>query len=87
VILRVAHHPLDREVPGVAGAAEQLHCVGGDLHRDIGGEALRADEMKPSAGAAFGARRRGLDHQPGCLYLRRHVRQHEMHAYATDRSC
>ena len=39
--LGVAHHPLDREVLRVAGAAEQLHRVGGDLHRDIGGEALR----------------------------------------------
>src|SRR5271167_4332098 len=34
--LGVAHHPFNREVLRVAGAAEQLHGVGGDLHRDIG---------------------------------------------------
>src|SRR5690349_18192950 len=38
--LRVAHHPLEREVARVAGAAEQLDGVGRDLHRDVGGVAL-----------------------------------------------
>ena len=38
--LGVAHHPLDREVLGVAGAAEQLDGVGGHLHGDVGGERL-----------------------------------------------
>jgi hypothetical protein len=40
-VIFAAHHPLDREVLGVTGAAEQLHDVGGDLHRHIGGVALR----------------------------------------------
>src|SRR5690606_27258136 len=34
--LGLAHEPLDREVLGVAVAAEHLHRVGGDLHRRVG---------------------------------------------------
>ena len=33
--LGVAHHPFDREIARVARAAEQLHGVGRDFHRDI----------------------------------------------------
>ena len=39
--LCVAHHAFDREVDGLAGAAEQLHGVGGDLHRRVRCEELR----------------------------------------------
>src|SRR5215218_10942441 len=38
--LGVAHHPLDRIVPGIAVAAEQLNGVRRDLHGDIGRKAL-----------------------------------------------
>src|SRR5262249_27313839 len=38
--LRVAHHPLDRELPGVAIAAEELDGVDRHLHRNIGSEGL-----------------------------------------------
>src|ERR1017187_5838856 len=38
--LRVPHHSLDRVIADVSVAAEQLHRVGGHLHRDVGGEAL-----------------------------------------------
>src|SRR4051794_9031649 len=33
--LRVAHHPLHREVAGVPGPAEQLYGVDGHLHRNV----------------------------------------------------
>src|SRR5207248_366520 len=39
--LRVAHELLDRVLLDVAVAAEHLHRIGRDLHRRIGGEALR----------------------------------------------
>src|SRR5215210_2602995 len=39
--LRVAHHALDRVFLHVAVAAEHLHRVGGDLHRDVGAVELR----------------------------------------------
>src|SRR5215207_11323369 len=44
--LGVAHHPLDRIVPGVAVAAEQLDSIRRDLHGHIGRKALggRAEE-------------------------------------------
>ncbi|MDT5131151.1 MAG: hypothetical protein QOE41_462 [Mycobacterium sp.] len=72
--LCVAHHPFDREVDGLAGAAEQLHGVGGDLHRDVGGKALRGrrDEAQPWF-ATPSAGGRGLNHQPRSLHLHRHV--------------
>src|SRR3979490_2091163 len=38
--LGVAHEAIDREVAHVAGAAEDLHRVGRDLHRRVAGEAL-----------------------------------------------
>src|SRR5947207_4293725 len=39
--LRVAHQLLDRVLLDVAVAAEDLDRVGRDLHRGVGGEALR----------------------------------------------
>src|SRR3990172_8341625 len=39
--LGVAHVPLHGKLPRVAHAAEDLHGVGGHVHRRVGGEALR----------------------------------------------
>src|SRR6476620_11794485 len=72
--LCVAHHAFDREVDGLAGAAEQLHGVGGDFHRDVGGKALRGRRDKAQRRLATpGAGGRGVHHQPRSLHLHRHV--------------
>src|SRR3954453_19053402 len=73
--LRVAHHPLDGEVLGVARSPEQLHGVGGHLHRDVGGEGLRrggdAGDVRPSllprgrGGVGQKPRRLGPERQGG----------------------
>ena len=79
--LGVAHHPLEREVAGVAGAAEQLDRVGGDLHGDVGGEALggRAEEGQVGV-AALGLGGGDVDHLARGLELHRHVGEHELDA-------
>src|SRR5438445_12703343 len=38
--LRVSHHSFDRVVRDVSVTAEDLHAVGRDLHRHVGGEEL-----------------------------------------------
>ena len=79
--LRVAHHPLEREVAGVAGPAEQLHGIRGHLHRDVGGVALgRGAEERQVGVAALGLGRGDVDHLAGGLELHRHVGEHELHA-------
>ncbi len=82
--LGLAHVALDREVAGVAVAAEHLHGVGGDLHGVVGGDQL-------------GDRRLGRERQPLVLEPRRrevrrprgldrggHVGQHEREALVLD---
>ena len=49
--LRLAHVALDRELAGVAGAAEHLDGVGGHLHRRVGGHQL-GDAGLPGVGLA-----------------------------------
>jgi hypothetical protein len=39
--LGVTHEPFHWKVLGIAVAAKELHRVGGDFHRHVGGEALR----------------------------------------------
>src|SRR6266404_9443703 len=48
--LGVAHEALDRELAGVAVAAEDLHRVGGHLHGGIGGQALRHRGLERGTG-------------------------------------
>ena len=79
--LGVAHHPLDRVVAGVAVAAEHLDGVGGDLHRDVGGEALRGGaEERQVLVAALGAAGGGVRHLAGGLDLHAHVGEQELQA-------
>src|SRR5215210_1138372 len=47
--LGVAHELLDRVLLHVAVAAEDLHRVGRDLHRRLGGEALREGGLQRRA--------------------------------------
>src|SRR5918998_316212 len=79
--LGVAHHALDREVLGVAGAAEELDGVGGHLHGDVGGERLGRGGDAGDVGAALLTRGRGGgDQVAGRLDPHRHVGEHELHA-------
>ena len=55
--LGLAHVALDREVAGVAVAAEHLHGVGGHLHRVVGGDQL--------GDRGLGAERQALVLEPG----------------------
>src|SRR3954470_22170333 len=57
--LGVPHHALDRVVPGVAGAAEQLHGIRRDLHGGVGGEALRGGAEERQVGVVALALRGG----------------------------
>ena len=79
--LGVAHHPLEREVRRVAGAAEQLDRIGRDPHRHVGGVALggRAEEGEVLV-AALGLGGRDVDHLPRGLELHGHVGEHELDA-------
>src|SRR5215213_3957142 len=79
--LGVAHHALDREVLGVAGAAEELDGVGGDLHGDVGGEGLGRRGDAGDVGAALLPGGGGdIDQVPGGLDLHLHVGEQELHA-------
>jgi alkylation response protein AidB-like acyl-CoA dehydrogenase len=68
--LCVAHHAFDREVDGVAGAAEQLHGVGGDLHqRPAAAQRVRqrllpTARIESSARATPRPRRDGMAREP-----------------------
>src|SRR5699024_4059233 len=83
--LGVAHHALHWEVTRVPGAAEELHRVGGDLHRHVrgvrlGGGGHEAELLATGGGAPLGVGGGGVDHQPGGLHLHLHVGQHELRA-------
>ena len=58
--LGVAVEPLDLDAADVAGAAMDLHRVGGARHRGVGGEALRhlSIQRRALAGVELAARRR-----------------------------
>src|SRR5437870_10055098 len=79
--LRVAHVPLHRELPRIAVPAEDLHRVGGDLHRGVAGPALghrRFVRVAPDAGVDLA--RGVVNHQPRGVHLHGHVREHELDA-------
>ncbi len=79
--LGLAHVALDREVAGVAVAAEDLDGVGGDLHGVVGGDelgdrGLAAERARPASlsagrGAASGWWRGPRARQPPCRRARR----------------
>src|SRR5574342_1375965 len=63
--LRVPHEALDRKLPRVPDASEDLDCVGRDLHRRICGEALRHRGLEHGARDATVAQARDvMDHEP-----------------------
>src|SRR2546423_1203161 len=77
--LRVAHHPLDGVLLDVAVAAEDLDCVGRDLHRDVGAEELchRRDLRKlGSVGALVDQLPALVEEAARGVALRLHVGQH-----------
>src|SRR3990172_6653173 len=79
--LGVAHVALDRKVPGVAVAAQDLHGVRGDLHGRVRGQALRDRGFHRGVGfAAVDERRRVVHGEPGGVGGDGHVRQHELDA-------
>ena len=80
--LGVAHHALDRIVHGVAVAAEDLHGVGGDLHRHVAAEALghAGEHVQALPVAGVAGARAFVDQRARRLDLHRHVGQHELHA-------
>src|SRR5699024_7213520 len=51
--LGIAHHALNRVILGVAVAAVDLDCLGGDLHGSFGGEQLSGSSVE-GEGLAFG---------------------------------
>src|SRR6185437_4334345 len=62
---RVAHHPLDGEIPRITVTTEQLHRIGRYLHRHVGGEALGCRGDEPDlAPVALGPRRSDIDQLP-----------------------
>ena len=77
--LGVAHHPLDGVVAGVAVAAEHLDGVRGDLHRDVGGEALGGGaEEREVLVVALRAAGGGVGQLAGGLDLHAHVGEQEL---------
>ena len=58
-----------------------MHGVGGDLHRNIGGETLRGRGDESEVGLTpLSTRGGGVHHQPGGLGFHRHIGEHELHA-------
>src|SRR5512138_3685197 len=79
--LGVAHEALDRELAGIAVAAEDLHRVGGHLHGGIGGQALRGRGLERGAGDPVIDEAGGVVHdQARGVHRHRHVREHELDA-------
>src|SRR5262249_5696093 len=78
--LGVAHQLLDRVLLDVAVAAEDLHRVRGDLHRGVGGEALRVRRLQRRPLALVEQPRRLPDEQPRRLDLGGHVGDEEVDA-------
>ena len=77
--LRVAHQLLDRVLLGVAVAAEDLHRVGGDLHRRVGAERLRIGRLDRVELAPAPDAPRRLDHEQARRFvLHRHLGEHEL---------
>src|SRR5947209_6382380 len=79
--LGVAHVPLHRELPRIAVPAEDLHGVGGDLHRGVARPALghrRLVGVAPDAGVDLA--RGVVNHQARGVHLHGHVREHELDA-------
>src|SRR3989449_10735019 len=77
--LRVTHEALDGILARVAVAAEDLHGVGGDLHRRVAREALRHRRLhRGRGGAAVDERGRVMDHESRRVDGYRHVREHEL---------
>src|SRR5271165_554648 len=77
--LRIAQEALDREVLGVAVAAEELHGVDRDRHGGVGGERLghgaEARELATRVVVDHGAG--AVDEGAGSFVAHRHVGQHE----------
>ena len=83
--LRVAHHPLGREVLEVAVAAEHLHRLGGDAHRRVGGLHLRHRGELGQPRVVLVDRGRGLEGQrPRGGDVGLHVGELELHALVVD---
>src|SRR4051812_47726358 len=78
VDLRVAVHPLDRELARVAVAAEDLHRPLGGPHGDLAGLQLAHRPLGVLELVAVAAHPRGApDQQAGGVDLELHVREHE----------
>src|SRR5436190_18982801 len=71
--LRVAVVPLDRELLGVAVAAEDLDRLGRLAPRDLGRVELRLRPLLRVRQALPAAPRRAVDEEARCVDLRRHV--------------
>src|ERR687898_1469147 len=78
--LRVAHELLDRVLLDVAVAAEDLDCVGRDLHCHVGCEPLRERRLEGRALAVVEQPGGLPDEEARGLDLGRHVRDHEVDA-------
>src|SRR6185295_11405864 len=79
--LGVAHEALHREFPGVAVATQDLHRVGGRLHRGVRGQALGRRGLERGAGdPVIDQRGRVVDDQPRGVHRDRHVGEHELDA-------
>src|SRR5262249_2015754 len=77
--LGVPHEALHRELPRVTDTAEDLDCVGRDLHRRVRGKALRHRGLEDRTGdAPVDQARHVVHHEPGRVNLHRHVGEHEL---------
>ncbi len=82
--LGLAHVALDREVAGVAVAAEHLHRVGGDLHGVVGGHHLGDRRLRAERQALVLEPGRGEVRRPGRPDRRGHVGEQEGEALVVD---
>ncbi len=79
--LGIPHHALDREVPRVAGAPEELDGIGGHAHGRVRREQLRHGGLLRGLLTGVDAGRGRVHEEPGRLELRGEVGDHELDAF------